>query len=108
VERLIEQARKPQDYFTSLELYIGYTAGLEAVLAQYAALSDPAGPGGTRRTDTYAHSDEWGRLDALRAAYYAIPAGQPSDTEVVARLPALYAAIEAVLPLSPDPAEDDR
>jgi len=36
-------------------------------------------------------------LDGLRDAYLTIPAGQPAESEVIAKLPALYAAIEAVL-----------
>ena len=36
-------------------------------------------------------------LRALHDAYYAIPAGTPTAEQVLDRLPALYAAIEAVL-----------
>ena len=36
-------------------------------------------------------------LRSLHDAYYAIPAGEPTPEQVLDRLPALYAAIDAVL-----------
>ncbi len=36
-------------------------------------------------------------LQALSAAYYAIPAGEPSTDQVIERLPDLYRAVEGVL-----------
>jgi hypothetical protein len=42
-------------------------------------------------------------MDELRRAYSAIPAGQPSDAEVIERLPELYAAIEDVLVARSEP-----